>query len=487
MVKKKRGHPDLEELLGRPWCYYCERDFDDLKILISHQKAKHFKCERCGRRLNTAGGLSVHMSQVHKEQLNAVDNALPNRSSLEIEIFGMEGVPEDIVQAHNQRVMTQYQQAEADRRAATGNPPPGAAKDGAVGAGGAGAGAGTGQGPAKKPKLEMSDLKKRLAEHKAKVAAEKAAEASGTATATTSSGDVTPVGAGQSVQQPPAPSGLAQQYPQSQQSVSNGPNAQVQVQAQAQAQLPYTQPYGTANSPYQHAPSPVYQNYPHNGQQQHQYASPPQFQTGQTPSPYPAATASPHTFAPPQQQQQQQQQQQVPPRTHTPPSNLPAYPPRQGSLPAAPGLPQRPAFGAPTVNSQQMHQMHQLPAAPPPPATSHGYGSQGAAPLSSSVDDLISGAAKAADNAAAQTPPPPPPPTAAASGEEEKKTKKEKEKSKTRLVYSDNEISPEEKMAKLARYAYTPDHRVETVLQDATVPAVARPTTNSDDIIDASG
>jgi hypothetical protein len=58
MVKKKRGHPDLEELLGRPWCYYCERDFDDLKILISHQKAKHFKCERCGRRLNTAGGIS---------------------------------------------------------------------------------------------------------------------------------------------------------------------------------------------------------------------------------------------------------------------------------------------------------------------------------------------------------------------------------------------------------------------------------------------
>jgi hypothetical protein len=138
------------------------------------------------------------MSQVHKEQLNAVDNALPNRSSLEIEIFGMEGVPEDIVQAHNQRVMTQFQQAEADRRAATGNPPPGVAKDGA-----AGAGAGAGQGPAKKPKLEMSDLKKRLAEHKAKVAAEKAAEATAT-----SSGDVTPVGAGQSVQQQPAPSSL---------------------------------------------------------------------------------------------------------------------------------------------------------------------------------------------------------------------------------------------------------------------------------------
>lgn len=33
-----------------------ERDFEDLKLLISHQKAKHFKCDECGRRLNTAGG-----------------------------------------------------------------------------------------------------------------------------------------------------------------------------------------------------------------------------------------------------------------------------------------------------------------------------------------------------------------------------------------------------------------------------------------------
>ena len=57
MGKKKRGHPDIEEVLARPWCYYCERDFDDLKILISHQKAKHYKCDRCGRRLNTAGGV----------------------------------------------------------------------------------------------------------------------------------------------------------------------------------------------------------------------------------------------------------------------------------------------------------------------------------------------------------------------------------------------------------------------------------------------
>jgi len=179
----------VEEILARPWCYYCERDFDDLKILINHQKARHFKCERCGRRLNTAGGkssssgpqitiatndtqgLSVHMTQVHKETLATIENALPNRSGLDVEIFGMEGIPEDVVTSHTQRILQQFAQAEAERRAATGNPGPG----------------GAGAGAAKKPKLETpGDLKKRLAEHKAKKAAEQAAGIS--------SGDVTPMG-----------------------------------------------------------------------------------------------------------------------------------------------------------------------------------------------------------------------------------------------------------------------------------------------------
>lgn len=198
MGKKKRGHPDIEEQLARPWCYYCERDFDDLKILINHQKAKHFKCERCGRRLNTAGGmhilsckslhgswltscsgLSVHMTQVHKETLSAIDNALPNRAGLDVEIFGMEGIPDDIVTSHNQRVITSFAQAEAERRAATGNPGPG----------------GVGGGGVKKPKYEApSDLKKRLAEHKAKKAAEQPTGLG--------SGNNTPNGAGNGRQSP---------------------------------------------------------------------------------------------------------------------------------------------------------------------------------------------------------------------------------------------------------------------------------------------
>ncbi|CAP65959.1 uncharacterized protein PODANS_5_11510 [Podospora anserina S mat+] len=176
MGKKKRGHPDIEELLARPWCYYCERDFEDLKLLISHQKAKHFKCERCGKRLNTAGartianvifiGLSVHMNQVHKENLTSVENALANRQGLDIEIFGMEGVPEDIIQQHNQRIIQNFYTAQAERQAATGNPPRGLSG---------------GQGPTKKIKIETpEEIKKRLAEHRAKVAAQKEAIANGT-------------------------------------------------------------------------------------------------------------------------------------------------------------------------------------------------------------------------------------------------------------------------------------------------------------------
>lgn len=128
MGKKKRKFPQVEELMSRPWCYYCERDFDDLKILISHQKAKHFKCERCGRRLNTAGGLNVHMNQVHKEQLNQVENALPNRKGLDIEIFGMEGVPDDVLQQHQQRVIQNFYEGQRERQLKTGNPPAGSGR-----------------------------------------------------------------------------------------------------------------------------------------------------------------------------------------------------------------------------------------------------------------------------------------------------------------------------------------------------------------------
>ncbi|TPP57094.1 hypothetical protein FGIG_05382 [Fasciola gigantica] len=78
----------------KPWCWYCNREFDDEKILIQHQKAKHFKCPFCHRKLFTGPGLSIHCNQVHKEKLDKIPNALPNRTSTVIDIYGMVGVPE---------------------------------------------------------------------------------------------------------------------------------------------------------------------------------------------------------------------------------------------------------------------------------------------------------------------------------------------------------------------------------------------------------
>ncbi|KAL9607185.1 MAG: hypothetical protein Q9167_007874 [Letrouitia subvulpina] len=453
MGKKKKNHPDLDEILQRPWCYYCERDFDDLKILINHQKAKHFKCDRCGRRLNTAGGLSVHMTQVHKESLSTIDNALANRASLDVEIFGMEGIPEDIVTAHNQRVIGQFAQAEAERRAATGNTP-------------------GGTNGVKKPKFESpSDLKKRLAEHKAKMAEEKAAGVD--------SGNVTPLGAGLDSQSPglgqspgpfqagspsfgqppiqygaPAnssyqsfPQAYNQQGPSFQQPQQPSPFAPPGVQQQ---QFPTNQPFAPP-SQYQQSNGPSGPGYsPPN-----QYGAPP-FQNGPSqfsnspPQPFNAAS-SPIPY---------QQGQFQPPRIHSPQSQFSQQRP-PASLSPAPGLPQRPAFGAPPVNAFQMQQMHQGqipgPLSPPqtntiPPKPSIGS-PETIAGNPTSLDDLVSGAAQEADKAyaaaAGQVE------TKAEETQEEKRGKKEKDKN-MRLVYSDNEVSPEEKMAHLPRYAFVP-------------------------------
>ena len=82
---------------------YCNREFDDEKILIQHQKAKHFKCHICHKKLYTGPGLSIHCMQVHKQTIDKVPNALPNRSNIEIEIYGMEGIPEQDLKDHERQ------------------------------------------------------------------------------------------------------------------------------------------------------------------------------------------------------------------------------------------------------------------------------------------------------------------------------------------------------------------------------------------------
>ncbi|SPO31557.1 related to zinc finger protein [Ustilago trichophora] len=99
MARKKRKAPQLEA-----WCWYCDREFEDEKVLLQHQKSKHYRCPQCPRRLNTAGGLAVHLTQVHKAEPDKIENTLPGRDSFEIEIYGMAGIPErDLVEWKERR------------------------------------------------------------------------------------------------------------------------------------------------------------------------------------------------------------------------------------------------------------------------------------------------------------------------------------------------------------------------------------------------
>ncbi|RQM25410.1 hypothetical protein B5M09_000994 [Aphanomyces astaci] len=94
MGKKKRRDDGVEETkIARIYCYYCERVFDDEKVLIMHQKARHFKCNYCNKKLSTASGMVVHIAQVHHETILHVPNAKPGKDSVEVEVYGMEGVP----------------------------------------------------------------------------------------------------------------------------------------------------------------------------------------------------------------------------------------------------------------------------------------------------------------------------------------------------------------------------------------------------------
>jgi len=88
--KKKRERPII-------FCYYCDRIFENERVLIQHQRAKHFQCPWCTRKISSAHGMQVHAFQVHQRTIDEVPASKDGRSTFDIEIFGMDGVPQDIV------------------------------------------------------------------------------------------------------------------------------------------------------------------------------------------------------------------------------------------------------------------------------------------------------------------------------------------------------------------------------------------------------
>lgn len=63
--------------------------------MIQHQKAKHFKCHICNKKLFTGPGLAIHCMQVHKETIDRIPGAVPGRDSVDVEVYGMDGIPQE--------------------------------------------------------------------------------------------------------------------------------------------------------------------------------------------------------------------------------------------------------------------------------------------------------------------------------------------------------------------------------------------------------
>lgn len=90
----------------KPWCWYCNREFEDEKILLQHQKAKHFKCHICHKKLYTGPGLQIHCMQVHKENIERVPNSVKGRDNISLEICGMDNIPEeDLIEHEKQKAL----------------------------------------------------------------------------------------------------------------------------------------------------------------------------------------------------------------------------------------------------------------------------------------------------------------------------------------------------------------------------------------------
>ncbi|KAI8824352.1 uncharacterized protein EV422DRAFT_576752 [Fimicolochytrium jonesii] len=384
MGKKKR-----KEM--KPWCWYCDREFEDEKVLIDHQRIKHYKCTECGKKLNTANGMVIHMQQVHKQPCTTVNNALPGRDSVDIEIFGMVGVPEEDLQAHINKIQGGGNASKKQRTD--------------LGA------------------LTPEQIQKQMAEFKKQQQQ-----------LTVFGGAPQAPPAGMQGGPPQPPYGAPQPYP-------GGPGFPGGGYPQHPPPFGFQQPYGAPPPmPYGMPPPqgfPHFPPFPPRPGMPPMMGPPPGAPMGFPQGPYPGPPNQ--NGPPPNLQWGPRPPMPLPPRP-LPPSQGPGAPPYQNGPPPGPGFP--PNAGPPPGPGFP-------PNAGPPPGSQYGAYSQppphvnvhSPAPVSATTvpTDTAENATMASVEAKAQTVPAP------------------KEQRGTYLIYSDNEISVEEKRALHPKYAYEDD------------------------------
>eukprot|EP00826_Nyctotherus_ovalis_P039589 TRINITY_DN3817_c0_g3_i4.p1 TRINITY_DN3817_c0_g3~~TRINITY_DN3817_c0_g3_i4.p1 ORF type:complete len:225 (+),score=65.92 TRINITY_DN3817_c0_g3_i4:139-813(+) len=98
----------------KPFCYYCDKEFDDVSSLQQHQKLRHFMCPVCSKKFSSAFSMSSHALQVHRENIIKVPNAKTGRDSLDITIYGMVNVPQELIQEKYKEKLMEVKRHKAD-------------------------------------------------------------------------------------------------------------------------------------------------------------------------------------------------------------------------------------------------------------------------------------------------------------------------------------------------------------------------------------
>lgn len=99
---RKKAAGVVAQQATRPFCFFCDRTFDDETVLLQHQRAKHFRCPECDDgavrgKCESVQGLIVHTLKVHGKALARVPNALQGRDNPELNVYGMDGIPADVL------------------------------------------------------------------------------------------------------------------------------------------------------------------------------------------------------------------------------------------------------------------------------------------------------------------------------------------------------------------------------------------------------
>lgn len=394
----------------------------------------------------------------------------------------MEGIPEDILQQHNQRVSQEFFAAEAERRAVTGNPSAGPGVPNAPAA----------NGGTKRPKFESpAEMKKRLAEHRA----QKAAGDTGAVSSDPNTPVVRPLRRIHCLRivltfsqvQTATPPVFHQPFPVPQASPPQAtfplPYGQPPPPFHGQQQSPPYNGYGEGYGgppPAQQGPYPGQFGAPQPQYSPAQHYGDPNQSAGYPPAPHAPFNHFPQNHHPPAPSPSPYNQQVQRPPVHEPPA-------RQNTLPPAPGLPQRPSFDAPRFSREQLAEMHSgnMTAANDTQGQQQHHHHQPHEPSAnaSSVDDLITSAAQQSVQTPAVITPVAEKPAEKPSDANVKKAKKA-----SRLSYSGSnpDVGIEEKVTSLPKYSYTPEKGEETYLApvDAAVTGVVQ---GPDDVIDRQG